>query len=448
MTIAEQNNNKNSSLKFPLGDLGVKPVELRSEEVHEVLGAVPHWILRWGLVILSIIVFILLIGSWFFKYPDTITATMTLTGSTPPAAIVAKTNGPIKEFYIKDGNDVKENDYLAVIENPASTTDMLYLKHSLDSLSKHPDKALSFYPQRELQLGSVHGLYSSFIRALHNYQKFMELNYYPQKLTSIGSRIASYKQYYQGMLRQQKIIEQQYKIAETQFNRDSLLNKKDVLSGQDMDIARNQYLQSQHSLESGYSSLENLQMQISQMEETLLDTEQQYLDNKSRLETELTTFVTQLINEINTWEINYVLSSPIGGKITFTSYWSQNQNVTAGETVFTIIPENNQGLIGKALLPIARSGKVKVGQKVNIYFLNYPDEEFGMVRGIVKSISLVPVKENYTVEISLPQGLMTTYKKELPFSQEMNANAEIITEDLRLLERFLLPIKKIFKEHL
>ncbi len=424
-----------------------KEIEIRSEEVQEVLGTVPHWILRWGITVLAIIVFILLIGSWFFKYPDTIAATMTLTGNTPPAAIAAKINGPIMELYVQDEQMVKEKDYLAVIQNPASTKDMQALKNSLQKLILNPD-SFSLFPHQKLQLGSVQGVYSSFIRSLDNYRKFVELDYYPRKLESIGNRISQYKKYYQGMQRQQEISGQQYRIAETQFSRDSLLGQRNVLSPQDLDNARTQYLQSRLALESSVSSLENLQMQITQMQETFLDTEKQYLEKKSNLESELNALATQLINEINTWEMNYVLQAPIHGKITFTGYWSKNQNVTAGETVFSIIPNLNTGLTGKALLPIARSGKVKAGQRVNIYFLNYPEEEFGMVKGTVKNISLVPVKENYTVEIALPNGLMTTYKKELPFSQEMTANTEIITEDLRLLERFFMPIKKILKEHL
>ena len=427
-----------------------KEIELRSEEVQEVMGSVPHWILRWGIIVLSLIVLVLLIGSWFFKYPDTIAATMTLTGSTPPAAIVAKISGSIKELYIQDTQIVDENEYLAVIENPASTIDMLDLKQWLKQQLLHANDSTIYQKalEQDRNLGSVQGSYSAFIRTLHNYQKFIELNYYPQKIASIQHRIKQNENYYTGMEHQHQIAEQRYQVAKAQYSRDSLLREKNVLSEQDMDNARNQFLQSRLLLESSKSSLQNLQMQITQVQETLLDIEQQYLDNKSSLESELSTSAIQLNNEINTWEMNYVLTSPVKGQITFTSYWSQNQNVTIGETIFTIIPNEKSKLVGKAQLPVARSGKVKIGQKVNIHFLNFPDKEFGMVRGVVKNISLVPIEDNYTVEIDFPNGLMTSYRKELPFSQEMTATIEIITEDLRFLERFFLPVKKIFKEHL
>jgi HlyD family secretion protein len=54
--------------------------ELRSEEVQEVMGAIPVWILRWGITILFLVVLVLVIGSCFFKYPDVIVSEMTLTG--------------------------------------------------------------------------------------------------------------------------------------------------------------------------------------------------------------------------------------------------------------------------------------------------------------------------------------------------------------------------------
>jgi len=42
--------------------------------------------------------------------------------------------------------------------------------------------------------------------------------------------------------------------------------------------------------------------------------------------------------------------------------------------------------------------------------------------------------------------LITTYKKVLPYLSDMQGQADIITEDLSLLERLILPIKKVLKE--
>ena len=205
-------------------------------------------------------------------------------------------------------------------------------------------------------------------------------------------------------------------------------------------------------MENMLSTLENLSMQLAQMKEELLDTEYQYIDKESTLITQLKSLTIQLLTEIQAWEINYVLITPIPGKVTFTNYWIENQNILSGDIAFSVIPSSNNKLIGKALLPTERSGKVKVGQKVNIKFSNYPDNEFGIVRGIVRNISLISVKvetkNHYVVEVELPEGLTNTYGKKLPFVSEMEGQADIITDDLSLLERILLPIKKILTESL
>jgi len=87
-----------------------------------------------------------------------------------------------------------------------------------------------------------------------------------------------------------------------------------------------------------------------------------------------------------------------------------------------------------------------VGQQVNIRLANYPDREFGVLKGEVKNISLVPDKDgNIMMDVALPQNLRTNYKKEIPFQQEMKGSAEIITEDLRLLERILYQFRTVFK---
>jgi HlyD family secretion protein len=68
----------------------------------------------------------------------------------------------------------------------------------------------------------------------------------------------------------------------------------------------------------------------------------------------------------------------------------------------------------------------------------------------VQNISLVPIQQDeaayYILEIALPEKLQTTYKKELPYLPNMQGQADIITDDISLLERLVLPLKKILKE--
>jgi len=433
-------------------------IELRSEEFQEILGSVPPWILRWGITTLAIIVVILLFGSAFFKYPDVLSSQIVLTGSTPPAVIVAKSSGKLKELYVSDNQEVETGTYLAVIDNPAQTEDVLQLKNYLSDCfvvsprNDEPEKLSTLnFQLSTFHLGSLQSSYSAFRTTLHEYQEYHRLMYYPQKIAMTKQRKTQLEQQYSILINQQKLMEEQLSLVRNKFQRDSLLNSRGMIANEELETSRNAYLSSLMACENINSSLNSMRIQIGQLEESLFDAGYQDTETLNNLQRRLQSQLSQLQTEILNWELAYALQSPIDGKVTFTNYWVENQNITAGSPVFTIVPVEELPMVGKAMLPLARSGKVKVGQKVNIRLQNFPENEYGILRGTVQNISLTPTETGgtayYSVEITLNDGLTTTYKKELPYLSDMQGQADIITEDISFLERLVLPVKKILKEN-
>ena len=424
-----------------------KEVEIRSEEVQEVMGQIPAWIVRWGITLLFIVVLALLVGSYFFKYPDVITTEMTLTSRHPVAQIVARTSGKISKLYVVDGEKVKPDALLAIVQNPASTEDAYRLKGILLEHQGEPDRLSGLLlGKEEFVLGEMQSAYVGVLSSLHEYRNYRELDYYPKKIAAIRDQIDKYSVYYRNQQRQQQVVKEQYGIACKQYERDSSLFSRQVISPFEYETAKNALLQNRYSLEGANAALENMKIQIGQLEESLLDMQLQQAEKESLLLHNYRTAVEELLNVIGSWELNYCLRSPIEGRVTFTKYWNENQFVTSGEDVFSVVPEEEERLIGRALLPVQRSGKVKLTQRVIVRFANFPDQEFGIVNGTVSAISMVPAEDNYMVEIAFPDGLTTNYGKLLPVSHEMKATAEIVTDDLRLIERFFQPLKKILKE--
>ena len=86
---------------------------------------------------------------------------------------------------------------------------------------------------------------------------------------------------------------------------------------------------------------------------------------------------------------------------------------------------------------------MKEGQGVNIRLENYPFEQFGLLHGKISSISVMPGEDKYWVTIELPEHLVTNQNKTLAFKQQLSGTTEIITEDLRLLERFFYQFRKL-----
>ncbi len=429
-------------------EIDISSIEIRSEEVQEIMGYIPHWIIRQGITLFFAVIIVFLLGSYFFKYPDVIQSSIVVTTETPPAAIVARTTGKIQELFVQNNQKVDAGASIAILENAASYRHVFDLKEKLAALKSLPsrfDGTGSLQLDQAYSLGDLQSGYSVFLKSYQDYRYFIRLDYYNKKMESIRLQIDRYQTLYDRTERQTALMEQEFNLSKQQYDRSIQLYKDEIISINEFENAKSVFLQKEFALEGAKSSMANQKIQLAQLEQSLMDLNQQYTEQKKQLELALTAAYENLAGQMAQWEQNYLLKTPISGMVVFTKYWSINQNVRTGDTVVTVIPDNAGKMVGKVVLPIQGSGKVKEGQKVNIKLLNYPHTDFGIVQGIIRSKSLITTDNNYIVEVALPNGLKTSYGKELPFNQEMQGVAEIITEDIRLLARIFKPIISILK---
>lgn len=426
-----------------------KEIELRSEEVQEIMNRIPPWILRRGITLLFVIVLLLLVGSWVFRYPDVIQGEIMVTSLEPPASVIARSTGKIDEIYVRNDQEVLQGEPLAVIQNPANTVDMLSLLKSMEEWKTSGydlDKTPVLFPSQFVSLGSTQTVYAAFLNSLNDYRNYIKLNYYPQKIASQKEQLKAQKEYYSRTMTQAPVVSEQYHTSKSIFNRDSVLFVKSVISENEYEVSKNSFLQAKQAFLSFNASLKQTELQLMQGEESLLDLQQQATELESKYYLTLHNATEALNAQIRAWEHDYLMSSPITGIVNQMGIWSNNQNVIAGETIFTVVPPGQNSPKGKAMLPVQGAGKVRAGQRVNVRINNFPDQEFGYLIGKVTSISSIPTEDGfYLVEVDFPRGMKTNYDQILPISRQMQGTADIITDDLRLIERFIMPIKKILR---
>ncbi|TCN60901.1 HlyD family efflux transporter periplasmic adaptor subunit [Flavobacterium circumlabens] len=422
--------------------------ELRSEEVQDILTKVPHWMIRWGTVLIFTILFMLFFVSWFIKYPDVVNTEIVITTNIPPEKIVSKTSGRIEAILVKDKSVVKKNMILAIIENTANYKDVFLLKSIVEGYSINDSKkAFPFALLKNAQLGEIESAYAVFQKDYQAQELNKNLQPFEVENRAQNSENIQIKERLE-ILQQQKVInESELQLQKNEVARFETLFNKGIVSTQEMEAKKLNYLQAQKNYRSLLSS-------ISQLRSSLIDntkSSQSSHINSTKEEVNLGRNMAQsfyqLKKVIKDWELNYALKSSISGVITFLQVWTENQTINSGDNVFSIIPDAKNGFVGKVKAPALNSGKIKVGQKVNIRLANFPDREFGVLYGKIQNISLVPDKDgNLLLDVALPNGLETSYKKQIIFQQEMKGSAEIVTEDLRLLERILYQFKNIFEQ--
>lgn len=429
-----------------------KDIEIRSEEVQEVMTQIPARILQWGITIIFLIVLIMLGGCYWFKYPDKVDAEITLTTTTPPTYLVTKISGKVEELLVANGEEVKLGQPLALIENVASKQDVDSLK---SLLKKWEDANYDLMIGNDLftgiayQLGEIQSSYAIFISSLKDYVRFVRQDYYNKKMQSAQEQLNYQRQYYK-LIKDGAILSQQDRgIVHNMFLRDSLLYKDKYIAAEEFENTQRNYLQSLSSNKDAQISIIQTEMQIAKEKDNLNDIRKDWFAEEDKFQLNLKNAIEQLHVDISSWEQQYLLIAPIAGKLSYISIWNKNQWVNQGETAFAIAPMSNTTPIGKVFMPIQGSGKVKIGQQVHIKLNNYPDQEFGYLKGRVNNISPIPItqsqQDGYVVEVMLENGMTTNYNKRIPLTQDMKGKAEIITEDMRLIERLILPLKKIIR---
>jgi multidrug efflux pump subunit AcrA (membrane-fusion protein) len=425
----------------------IQDIEIRSEEVQEILTKVPSWMIRYGNTLVFILILMLLFISWFIKYPDVITSQVMVTTSTPPEKLFARSTGQFEVFLASEGSEVEKNEVLAVIENTASYKDVLLLKSIVDTIQIY-DNNFSF-PMDDLpplMLGDITSSFSQFENDYSEYVLNEKLAPFKSETFANKMSVIEAKRRLQTSLSQRNLGKKELEFKKNDLERSRKMFEQGVISAKEREQKEVEFLQAQRNYNSNETTISQLRELINNSEKNYEGTSIKKTQNDIRLRKKAIQSFLYLKKAIKDWEKLYALTSSIDGKVSFLSFWNKNQTVKTGDLIFTIIPENSESFIGKIKAPVANSGKIKKGQSVHIKLLNYPADEFGKLNGTVKFISLFPDQEgNYLIDVELPKKLITTYEKEIDFKQEMTGTADIITEDLRLIERFFYQLKNVLK---
>lgn len=404
----------------------------------------PHWLLRSGITVIACVIGIILFLSWMIHYPDTISGKITISGTSPAIQVVAQKSGHLEKLLVQEGELVEKGQIFGVIESSTNAERVFALKENLAPLIpflSDPSKFTAIPIGMETQLGRLQDSYSVFLTDYIAYQAMLKDDY-TQKTSEIlnkqlvfqNTRISNLETQVESATRSLNLVKEKYTRMEVLFGRGSL--SKAELEDQERALisAENAKADIVRSLDAEKLSALDLEKQISDLKHERTETigvSQRKLQESMK----------RLISEIEIWEEEYVLRAPVAGRVAFYDFWASTQYVTQGSQVFVVAPESS-ALVGRMQVTGSGVGKIKTGQTVNVKFVDYSYKEFGLVTGKVRSISLVAREGTHLVIVDLDYPLVTNFHKEIPFKQAMQANGEIITEDLRLLERIFYELRK------
>ncbi|HXP52307.1 MAG TPA: HlyD family efflux transporter periplasmic adaptor subunit, partial [Bacteroidia bacterium] len=407
----------------------------RSEEIEDIMEKTPAWMTRWGISLFFAFITLLLGVSWFIKYPDVINTNIVITSEYPPVNLVAQSAGKIKLLMVKDKDRVDSNTTLALIDNPAEYKDVIALKKLI------ADSSFINKPLPNYQLGEIEAAYSTFKQANQDFTSFKTIALYQHKIIDLENQVASQQLIYNRISQQLSTLNEEYKLAVIKFQADSQLFIKGVIAKLDFNNSRNTLLEKKYAYQGTNATLSQTQLQIDVLNTSLTELKSQNETDGAKYSNELHKSLEQLHTAIKTWEQEYLIVAPIRGTVNLFNYWAVNMPVKQGDVLMIIAPEKNGTIIGRINLPVYRSAKVKEGQLVNIRLANYPSDEYGILTGQIASVSILPKDSLYSVKVIFPNGMKSSYNKQLEFKQQMTGSAEIITSKERLLSRMFNKVR-------
>jgi len=418
------------------------PLQFRSEAVQEIISNKPGYLIRYGNTLFFIILVLMFIACWFIQYPDLVAVNAKLTSVNAPKTVVCKTDGKLIKLLVNEGDSLKANAVIGYMESTANHEQVMQLSVLLDTVSLLTDNNSTeilphYFNYAWPGLGELQQPYQIFLQAYNTFSNYIQGGFYLQKKTILVSDINNLQLQHETLNEEKEIQQQDLSLAQKTFDMNDTLKKQKVISDLEYRNEKSKLLNKSLSIPQINSSLINNASQQNEKQKEIKELENAIAQQQSIFQQALNTFK----NQVDEWKKKYLLTAPTGGTVSFAGFLQENQQLKTGE-IICYINTGNSSYYAEVTVPQANFGKVKTGEQVLLKFPAYPDAEFGSVVGKIDFISRIPTDSGYVAKVSLPNGLTTSYKKQIQYRDGLMANGEIITENMRLLKRFYYNIYK------
>ena len=419
-------------------------IKLLSTEVQEIISQRPNWVVRNGMMLFFLIIGSLFATAFFIRYPDVILANAKLTSVNAPKEVKALASGRLIKLLGKEEEYVRENTILGFIESRASHNEVISLSQLTDTLQQvakiNPEGLPRFITMTYNNLGEIQTSYQVFMQALNSFRQYLFSGFYLKKKSMLLGDLSYLQRLHANLEEQKKMQQEDLSLAGQTFDANKSLSEDKVISAFDYRTEKSKYIAKAMTIPQINSSLINNESSRHEKEKEIAQLQNEIAQQKGIFLQALNTLKAQL----DDWKSKYLLMAPIAGKVSFTDFLQENTQITQGQTICFINPENTS-YYATILIPQANFGKIKKGEHVLLKLPAYPYREFGTLHGKLDFISSIPTDSGFAAKVILPNGLQTDYKKQLQYREGLAAQAEIITEEQTLSDRIFRELRAILK---
>lgn len=417
----------------------------KSEEVQAIIDRMPTYWVKWVVLCVGVLMSVILLLGFLIRYPDTVDGQISVTATTAPVRLVANSNGRV-HLLKTNKSQLQKGDVISYLESGANYRYILWIDSALSKLNGN-ERNHTLLPDT-LILGEASSAYNAFLLAYLQYERVLSSDIYSTMRQNLQQQILTDRAVIANLDNEIQLKRQILRTSADQLRKDSLLLVAKAISEQEYQQQHTAHLSLRQTLLNLQS---NKLMKQSEVGRNQFEIQRILLEETETGEKAYSDYITrknELSNAINLWKERYLQYSPTAGELEYLGFWRDNSFVQTGQELFSIIPDKNN-ILGEVIIPSFGAGKVKIGQSANVKINNYPYDEYGLMKGVVKSVSRITNKlktpkgevDAYLVIISFPESTVTNFGKTLPLDFESKGTAEIITKRKRLIERLFDNLK-------
>ena len=405
-------------------------------EMEEIISKKPPFFVRWGTVFF--LIFLLLIAGicWFIKYPDIVNTKAKLTSINAPKEVITKISGKLIKLFAKEGEQTITGNILGYLESTASHEEVIKLSDNIDTLQFLVNKndIVGILPYLNIayqNLGEIQQAHQTFGQSFTSFSNYITGGFYLSKKNLLSKDLAFLQKMHRNLLQQKSLNEQDLALTQKNFDANQSLKDDKVISDLDYRNEKSKLINKELSVPQINSAIISNKSQQNEKQKEIMELDNTIAQQKSIFSQALNTFK----SHVEDWKKKYLLTASADGKIAFASFLQENQQLQSNQIICFINPDNSE-YYAEVYIPQTNFGKVQTGQEVLLKFSSYSFEQYGSVKGKIDFISNISTDSGYLAKVILPNGLNTNHKKQIQFREGLKAQGEIITADMRLLERF------------
>ena len=423
------------------------PVETHSEAVTEIITAVPSWILRRGITLIFAVLLMIVLLAAFIRYPDIVKTSLKVNSLNSPKPVIAHQQGKLVKILIKEGELVKEKQALAFIESTAQHQDVIALSKRLQAVQQKLNTTASIEPAdlktTALQLGELQNSYQAFYQEYLAFINTQNGGFYLTQKNYLQRDLIEIQKLQQQIKEQQTIQQQEYANAQEEYAAYQKLKSKNVISNSEFKQQENKYLASKYPLQQSATALLNNNASYLAKQQELATLAQTIKEQQAKFRQALNS----ISNETAAWIMKYVVTAPLAGRIGFAGIIQENQQVALNQELFIVNP-GNTNFFGEVQIPQYNMGKVSLGQRTLVKMRSFPFEEYGVINGKISYITDVALKDSvFIAKIDFTKFEQKDSEHPIVLKPGMMADAEIITRESSLLQRFVRNITKMLNSN-